>query len=89
MILPTLLTWATRGLPFEIRARGMGFWQSAFALGQFACGLLVPLIGKSVGGILPTFQVIGLASLAAALLVLVGTFRGPGNRPAASIQAGL
>lgn len=71
MILPTMLTWATNGLSFEVRARGMGFWQSTFALGQFVCGLVVPAIGFRVGGILPTFQVIGVCSLVAAGLVVL------------------
>jgi len=35
LILPTLLVWATRGLAFEVRGRGTGVWQAAFAIGQF------------------------------------------------------
>jgi hypothetical protein len=41
MLLPTLLTWATRGLAFELRGRGNGAWQSTFAVGQFVSGVLV------------------------------------------------
>ncbi|WP_146218088.1 MFS transporter [Caulobacter sp. D5] len=89
MILPTMLTWATRGLPFAVRARGMGVWQSTFALGQFVCGLLVPLIGKSVGGILPTFQVIGAASLVAAVLTLVAMLAAKGGKPQSIAQVSL
>jgi MFS family permease len=70
MILPTLLTWVTQGLSFEIRARGTGFWQSTFALGQFACGLIVPAIARVVGGVVPAFQVIGGASILGALVVV-------------------
>lgn len=84
MILPTMLTWATSGLSFEVRARGMGFWQSTFALGQFVCGLVVPAIAAQVGGVLPTFQVIGLSSLVAATIVLLTVLFGRGrSAPAA------
>ncbi|MFT4089469.1 MAG: MFS transporter [Asticcacaulis sp.] len=70
MILPTLLTWAMSGLAFEVRGAGTGVWQSTFAFGQFACGMVVPFISGLAGGIIPAFMVLGIASLSAALLAL-------------------
>jgi predicted MFS family arabinose efflux permease len=44
MILPTLVTWATRDLAFEVRGRGTGLWTASFFLGQFLCGLVISAI---------------------------------------------
>lgn len=52
---PTLLTWATRGLAFEIRGRGNGIWQGTFAVGQFLSGIIVTFLGETSGGLLPAF----------------------------------
>ena len=82
MILPTLLTWATRGLQFEFRGRGNGTWQATFALGQFLSGMVVTLLGDTVGGILPAFFFLGVANAAAA--VISGLARA---RPGASVPA--
>jgi MFS family permease len=68
MILPTLLTWATRGLAFEIRGRGNGLWQATFAVGQFLSGMTVTFLGEHVGGLLPAFMALGLANFAVATL---------------------
>lgn len=84
MILPTLLTWATGRLSFDVRARGMGFWQSTFALGAPVCGALVPLLAGYAGGVLGAFQILGVAALAAvALLVVALIVKGRGATPAA------
>jgi MFS family permease len=68
MALPTLLTWATRGLAFEIRGRGNGIWQGTFAVGQFLSGIIVTFLGETSGGLLPAFIILGIANLAAAVL---------------------
>lgn len=71
MVLPTLLTWATRGLPFRIRGRGNGVWQSTFAAGQFVSGLVVTWLASRSGGLLPSFVVLAIVCAAAAVLALV------------------
>jgi hypothetical protein len=70
MLLPTLLTWATRGLAFELRGRGNGAWQSTFAVGQFLSGVLVTFLAEHVGGLPPAFIVLGTSSAVAAALAL-------------------
>ncbi len=75
MILPTLLTWASRGLAFSVRGRGTGVWQSTFAVGQFLSGLVVTWIAAELGGLLPAFIALGLACAAAAALSIAGQLR--------------
>ncbi len=72
MILPTLLTWAMRGLAYDVRGRGTGLWTACFAVGQFICPIVITLISRHTGGLLPSFQVLGFASLTACLLALAG-----------------
>lgn len=72
MILPTLLTWATRGLAFDIRGRGTGLWQGTFAVGQFLSGMVVTFIAALTGGLLPAFVVLGIGALMCALFSLAG-----------------
>jgi MFS family permease len=74
MILPTLLTWATRGLPFQIRGRGNGTWQATFAVGQFLSGMVVTFLGESTGGILRAFIVLGAANIVGAALAVAGRY---------------
>lgn len=70
LLLPTLLVWAMSQLAFEIRARGTGIWQSAFALGQFLSPLVVTTIARHTGTLLPSFQWLGVAGLAAAVVTI-------------------
>lgn len=70
LILPTVLVWATRGLAYEIRGRGTGAWQAAFAIGQFVSGVTLTFIGKQLGGLLPAFSTLGVICLGAAVLSL-------------------
>jgi predicted MFS family arabinose efflux permease len=63
IVLPTMLVWATRGLAYSIRGRGTGMWQAAFAIGQFLSGMIVTLLSKQVGGVLPTFGLMGKGAL--------------------------
>jgi len=65
MILPTLLTWATRDLAFEIRGRGTGWWTASFFLGQFLCGLVISAITSVAGGLAGAFTLVGIVALAA------------------------
>jgi MFS family permease len=75
MVLPTLLTWATRGLAFEIRGRGNGMWQATFAVGQFLSGLIVTFLGEHVGGLLPAFMALGIANIVMAAIAASGSLR--------------
>ena len=75
MVLPTLLTWATRGLAFEIRGRGNGMWQATFAVGQFMSGLIVTFLGEHVGGLLPAFMALGIANIVMAVIAAGGSLR--------------
>ena len=72
LVLPTMLVWTTRDLPFAIRGRGNGMWQGAFAIGQFASGMVLQLLGDQFGGrLMPAFSVLSgicFAVAAAALL---------------------
>jgi len=73
LILPTMLTWATRGLAYEVCGRCTGWWQGSFAIGQFLSGGLVTLLAAWVGGLLPAFAALGMLCLvAAALAILAG-----------------
>jgi MFS family permease len=59
LVLPTVLVWATRGVPFAIRGRVIGTWQATFAIGQFLSGMLITLLSKQVGGLLSTLLLMG------------------------------
>jgi MFS family permease len=75
LVLPTMLVWATRGLAYAIRGRGTGMWQASHALGQFVSGMLITLLSKHLGGILPTFGMMGIAAIViAALAGVAGVF---------------
>jgi MFS family permease len=85
LLLPTLLVWAVSQLAFEVRARGTGIWQSAFALGQFLSPIIVTFFTRREGGLLPAFQWLGYAGLAAAVIAAVGSLsRAPSSRRAAA-----
>jgi MFS family permease len=68
LLLPTLVTWAVRPLPFFSRGRGTGAWQGSFALGQFFSGLVTTWLAQRVGGLSSAFLVLGVLSLIAAVL---------------------
>ncbi len=63
IVLPTMLVWATRGFAYGIRGRVIGMWQAAFAIGQFLSGMVVTLLSKQLGGLLPALQVMGEGAL--------------------------
>jgi len=66
LILPTMLTWATHGLPFEIRGRCTGWWTGAFVAGQFLSGGIMTFLAGWLGGVLKALAALGLVSLTAA-----------------------
>lgn len=71
IVLPTLLTWAVRGLSFEQRGRGIGIWQGVFSVGQFFMPVLTTLLSHQLGGLFPALVAAGVGSLAAAILAAV------------------
>lgn len=71
MLLPTLLVWSMSILPFEVRGRGTGFWQSSFALGQWLSPLLVTFIALRLGGLLDSFQMLSYFAAAGVLVAVI------------------
>ncbi len=69
--LPTLLTWAMRGLPFHLRGRGTGIWQGTFSVGQFLMPILVTLLSKTFGGLFAAVTAIGAMALLVAAIFVV------------------
>jgi MFS family permease len=82
IVLPTMLVWATRGLTYAIRGRGVGMWQAAFAIGQFLSGMAVTLMSKQLGGLLPALHAMGEAACAFALCAWVVGHLWHRSRPA-------
>lgn len=74
MILPTLLTWALRGLAFEIRGRATGLWQGVFSVGQFLSAFVVTALSHQFGDIFSAFLGLAIASGVAAVLAVAGVF---------------
>ena len=66
LILPTMLTWATHGLAFDIRGRCTGWWNGSFAAGQFLSGGVITLLATLLGGTLKALSALGTLSLVAA-----------------------
>ena len=83
LILPTMLTWATHGLPFEIRGRCTGWWTGAFVAGQFLSGGIMTFLAGWLGGVMKALGALGVVSLVAAagaLLAFLLISPGSGNR---------
>ncbi len=76
LLLPTLLVWAMSQLDFEIRGRGAGLWTGAFALGQWLSPIVITFFSLRMGGLLPSFSVLGYAALMALALTVVAALRG-------------
>ncbi|MBJ7414180.1 MAG: LPXTG cell wall anchor domain-containing protein, partial [Niveispirillum sp.] len=70
-----LLTWAMSALAFEVRGRGMGLWQSSFAIGQFLSALVVPALAAATGGTVNAFPIIAGGALLVGLMSLLLLFR--------------
>lgn len=71
LLMPTLISWTIRSLPFSARGRGTGIFQSAFMLGQFVSSLLIAFLTQSFGGdILHSFVLVGIAAIVVAVLTI-------------------
>lgn len=75
ILLPTLLTWAVRSLPYEVRGRGTGLWQGMFSFGQFVCTPLFTLAADRTGGVLGAFNFYGILNASIAVLALLLIFK--------------
>jgi len=75
LLLPTLLVWAMSLLSFEIRGRGAGLWQSAFAFGQFLSPVVVTFLAQQAGGLLPAFGLLAMGAVIGVVIVVVVPFR--------------
>lgn len=71
MCIPILIGWGLRELPDEFRGRGMGWWTSAFFLGQFVSPVLVTVVRGWTGGLLSAFLVFGVLCIVIAIGQLV------------------
>ncbi len=79
MLLPTMLTWAMRGLPFEHRGRGTGVWTATFSVGQFLLAVSFPLVNAMTGGLLTTFVVVGVIAVMASMAAFATNLRRAGS----------
>lgn len=75
LLLPTLLVWSMSLLSFEIRGRGAGLWQSAFAFGQFLSPVAVTLLAQQAGGLMGAFSLLSVGAAIGAIIALVAPFR--------------
>lgn len=80
LLLPSLLVWVMRQLPFEQRGRGTGLWTASFYLGQFVCPLVVMAMTQPVGSLPGAIGIFGWCALALAGLSLAGVLRKSGHR---------
>jgi MFS family permease len=71
ILLPALMSWAVRGLRFEVRARGVGVWQGIFAVGQFVSAMIFGAVVAAVGSAHLAFLTIGLVVSMAALIAFI------------------
>lgn len=71
MTIPVLVAWALSKFPVEYRGRGMGFWTSAFFLGQFVNPVFVSTMSKLVGNVQATFWATGLICCVVFIIILL------------------
>jgi len=64
MLIPTLVIWNMRNLPFERRGLGTGAWTASFFLAQFVNPVVVLWLAGIAGGRAAAAHLIGLALLA-------------------------
>jgi MFS family permease len=68
MTMPVLIAWGLNSLPEKFRGRGMGFWSSAFFLGQFISPLVVTAVRSITGSLLSAFISFGVLCLVLGIL---------------------
>ncbi|WP_052469314.1 MFS transporter [Pseudomonas massiliensis] len=83
VLIPALLTWCLGSLEYQHRGKGMGFWHTAFFLGQFVSPFIISLLGFQVpGGLRGAVSALGIVALIAALLTAVTSVRRATRHPA-------
>ena len=80
LMLPTLVTWNMRELPFASRGFGTGAFQSSLFLGMFLNPLVIVTLGRLLGSRAAGVGAAGVAVLAAALVAVIAALliRRPG-----------
>ena len=69
MTMPALMGWALNILPEKYRGSGMGFWVSAFCLGQFLNPIYVHAMHNVLGSLTSTFHFTGIICLIGTLIM--------------------
>jgi MFS family permease len=69
---PLLLTWAQSKLHFGVRAFGMGLWNSAFFIGQFASTMAVSYVSQTSGGIAGAMRLFAIVCAIALPISVIG-----------------
>lgn len=83
VLIPALLTWCLGSLEYQHRGKGMGFWHTAFFLGQFVSPFIISLLGFQVpGGLRGAVSALGVVALIAALITAVISARRATHHPA-------
>ncbi|WP_327348309.1 MFS transporter [Streptomyces europaeiscabiei] len=85
MLLPAVLTSAMSRLKYEDRGRGTGLWTSAYFGGCFVCPLVLLAVESVVGTLAGAVGLLGLATAAIALGLLVAGRRTVHTGPARSV----
>lgn len=82
LMLPTLVTWNMRELPFRKRGLGTGAFQSSLFLGMFLNPIVVVGLDSWLGSRAAAIGAVGTAIFAAAGFgVAIGIFKRPGRTP--------
>lgn len=69
ILIPALLTWCLGNLEFQHRGKGMGFWHTAFFLGQFLSPFVITLLSLGLDADLRTsVSLLGGVALLATLI---------------------
>ena len=69
VLIPALLSWCLGSLEYQHRGKGMGFWHTAFFLGQFISPFIISLLGLQLpDGLRGAVSILGIVALVAALV---------------------
>jgi len=71
LLLPTLITWAISGLPYDLRGRATGAWTSSIFFGQFICPLIIAALAAATGSLSVAVGIVGIFALVLGGLIAV------------------
>lgn len=77
IMLPAMLTSIMSHLPFNLRGRGVGVWNTVFFIGNFASPLVVMGLSHQLAGLALAFAALAVAAGLAGALTLVLAFLPP------------